>query len=427
VTLDDVVSELGIEASRELLAARWRESEGLAMPAGWPAADEVEEAARFARLSPEAAAACTACRSWIVATETRRRLFRHCFHLLFRAPGATAGLARDLPTLGHLSDPAPLFGAVLCLCAVGELLRRHAARGVSEEVTAETLRDLELWMAEHRRRSGRWGFSELVWLWHHLSGTIVQLGRLQFEVATYGGGFRGLVSRGGEGIVVLAGDGMVFRADGQFADADGGRAGHDVRSARLIETERGWEGERMDPRGIASGTRVSLRRESWSPLFGNGDPVLGVHIPAGGDPPGNGAMTDEACAKSFAAARAFFPRHYPEHAPRAFTSTTWLLDPQLAAYLPETSNIVRFQRRFHLLPVPGAGPAQHFERVFGFGAKAPAGPAEIDALEQAASRGGRAATAVERALLEHARHGGRWRMTAGVIPFAENVTEEGGR
>ena len=32
------------------------------------------------------------------------------------------------------------------------------------------------------------------------------------------------------------------------------------------------------------------------------------------------------------------------------TCTSWLLDPQLAEYLPAGSNLVRFQRRFELVP-----------------------------------------------------------------------------
>ncbi|MGH3660079.1 MAG: acyltransferase domain-containing protein, partial [Micromonosporaceae bacterium] len=34
-----------------------------------------------------------------------------------------------------------------------------------------------------------------------------------------------------------------------------------------------------------------------------------------------------------------------------FTCSSWLLDPQLAEYLPEHSRIIQFQRRFHLIPV----------------------------------------------------------------------------
>ncbi len=46
----------------------------------------------------------------------------------------------------------------------------------------------------------------------------------------------------------------------------------------------------------------------------------------------------------------FFARHFPDEPYRVATCTSWLLDDQLAASLPPTSNIVRFQRRFHPLP-----------------------------------------------------------------------------
>lgn len=78
--------------------------------------------------------------------------------------------------------------------------------------------------------------------------------------------------------------------------------------------------------------------------FQRGDPCLGVHIPE------SGPLTPEACDASFQAAGAFFARHLPEETYRVATCGSWLLDDQLADYLPATSNIVRFQRRFHLMP-----------------------------------------------------------------------------
>jgi hypothetical protein len=323
-----------------------------------------------------------------------------------------------LPTLVHLPEPAPLFGALLCLCAALRLRAMHAARGIPEEVTSTTLRDLHLWIVEHRRRTGTWGFSEMVWLWRHLSGTVVQLGRLQFELSTYHEDFHVFGPRRGGEITILAGDGMKLRADGQFADADGAAVQQGVRAARFVASPEGWEGERVDPGGFVTGSRVRLSREEWEPALERGDPVLGVHIPAGGDAPGSGPMTPEACEQSFAAARDYVSRHFPEHGARAFTCSSWLLDPQLCRYLPESTNIVRFQRRFHLLPVRGAGPGQHFERVVGFGAKAPANAAELDELAGRLDQGRRRPSAVERALVEHMRLGKVWREGAGVIPLA---------
>lgn len=79
--------------------------------------------------------------------------------------------------------------------------------------------------------------------------------------------------------------------------------------------------------------------------FAPGDYALGVHIPEDGGP-----LTPEACAASYRAAPEFYGRYFPEEPYRYATCGSWLLDEQLAEYLPSTSNIVQFQRRFHLLP-----------------------------------------------------------------------------
>ncbi|MFI6586627.1 acyltransferase domain-containing protein [Embleya sp. NPDC050493] len=73
------------------------------------------------------------------------------------------------------------------------------------------------------------------------------------------------------------------------------------------------------------------------------DPALALHIPDF-----HGPLTPAACDESLRLAREFFPRHYPTERYRLAVCGSWLLDPQLREYLPEHSNIIRFQRRFHL-------------------------------------------------------------------------------
>lgn len=75
--------------------------------------------------------------------------------------------------------------------------------------------------------------------------------------------------------------------------------------------------------------------------FGPGDFALDVHIPDF-----LGPITPAACDRSLARAGEFFARHFPEENYRVATCHSWLLDPQLAEYLPKDSNIVRFQDRF---------------------------------------------------------------------------------
>jgi hypothetical protein len=71
-----------------------------------------------------------------------------------------------------------------------------------------------------------------------------------------------------------------------------------------------------------------------------GEWVIGVHIPE------TGPLTPEAVDESFAQAREFFPRHFPEYPVKTATLGSWLIDPYLLDHLPQDSNMVRFGRRF---------------------------------------------------------------------------------
>jgi hypothetical protein len=123
--------------------------------------------------------------------------------------------------------------------------------------------------------------------------------------------------------------------------------------------------------------------------FRPGDYALDVHIPEDGGP-----LTPEACDASFDAAPGFFARCFPDEPYRFATCGSWLLDEQLAEYLPPTSNIIRFQRRFHLLPGgrPCDGEIVHF--VF---RRTLTDPADLPQR-----------TTLERAIVSHLRAGRHW-------------------
>lgn len=71
-----------------------------------------------------------------------------------------------------------------------------------------------------------------------------------------------------------------------------------------------------------------------------GEPVIEVHIPA------DGPLTREACEASFATAREFFAKYYPDFHYRYFTCHSWLLDSTLEDFLRPESNIIGFQKMF---------------------------------------------------------------------------------
>ena len=77
--------------------------------------------------------------------------------------------------------------------------------------------------------------------------------------------------------------------------------------------------------------------------FTEGEKYLGVHIPAGGP------MDIDQCQKSFAMAREFFARYYPDMEYRWFSCFSWLLDDTLQQFLPASSNILQFAGMFRVV------------------------------------------------------------------------------
>ncbi|WP_200305146.1 acyltransferase domain-containing protein [Streptomyces adelaidensis] len=124
--------------------------------------------------------------------------------------------------------------------------------------------------------------------------------------------------------------------------------------------------------------------------LGPGEPCLDLHIPDYAGP-----LTPQACDRSLALARDFFPRHFPEERYTAACCHSWLLDPQLKRYLPADSNIVRFQERFRV----GCGngdPEDDLPVRFVFG--------DPDLPVETLPR----RTSLERAVGDHLRAGGHW-------------------
>ncbi|OAR26421.1 acyltransferase [Streptomyces sp. ERV7] len=130
-------------------------------------------------------------------------------------------------------------------------------------------------------------------------------------------------------------------------------------------------------------------RAAGLPL-GPGDPCLSIHIPDF-----RGPLTPQACDASLALARDFFALHYPGETYRVAVCHSWLLDAQLAKYLPEESNIVRFQRRFRT-PYRETEPADGPPVFFVFGDP----DLPVEALLQR--------TGVERAVAAHLLAGEHW-------------------
>jgi hypothetical protein len=139
--------------------------------------------------------------------------------------------------------------------------------------------------------------------------------------------------------------------------------------------------------------RTNVRAAHVAGAFREGEAALGIHIPE------SGPLTPDETDDSFAQARPFFTRHFPETPTSLGICTSWLLDPQLGEYLPRESNIMRFQHRFTIVGEGYDGDADVLRFVFHRIAP------NIDDLPQR--------TTLERAIVKHLRAGQHWRNRTG--------------
>ena len=129
------------------------------------------------------------------------------------------------------------------------------------------------------------------------------------------------------------------------------------------------------------------------------DIALSVHITDF-----SGPLSPAACNASFAMAKPFFTRYFPDTPVRIAVCISWMLDPQLDEYLRPASNIVQFKNRFTLAYSHEPNNRSTLQFVFGML------DAEIDELPQA--------TSLERAVVGHIVAGRHWTGASGWLELA---------
>jgi GNAT domain-containint protein/N-acyltransferase family protein len=224
-----------------------------------------------------------------------------------------------------------LFPAHLILATLGDIRACHRQFGIPDDISWKTLSHLGRAMRAYRTAHGIAGVEFTHWDWLRYFGWLYEVGRL--EVTPY------LLCTW-------------------------------PKAAGPLFWYEGEEAQGMSP---------GLRR---------GDPAISLHIP----PTGELAPAD--CDAALQRLQTAFANRYPGMAPRIATCTSWLLDEQLAEYLPRDSNILSFQRRFRL--VPGAQES------------------DTSIVRALAGKG----TTLERAAIEHIREGRHWHLRTGwlVLP-----------
>ncbi len=287
------------------------------------------------------------------------------------------------------------LAALIMISGLPHMLEAYRKRGIPGEALVDSLRDMTIWMDEYEAQTGVTGLGEACWLAQSLRGVLFRIGRFQFFNSTFEEPIAVAERLGGGSPAAFFTVPVRMRGDGQADGANG-----------VFDEERGWltsfraneaeiAGTPLHPGGYALNRELRLPAGEWELTVRPGVSMLDIHIPK------DGKMELDACRDSILNALRFFETYFPEKPVSVIHLCTWFLDPQLQRLLPPESNIVRLQREFYLLPVPGADDRMCLERVFG--------SADID-IESAPED-----SSLRRAVKRFMLGGGRMRESRGLI------------
>jgi len=323
---------------------------------------------------------------------------------IFDAPAAFAFSSNDRwPRLdAALGDQAGLFFLLIGLAMAPRLRRYHRLLGVPESVTRETSQQPRCFCGNYQRaRGGKPGIfvSQLGWLRNYVRDNLYfRIGRFEYWAKAFDAKLTVFRHRRTGRVMALANDGLCFNSQGFMDETGKGAPGEQNWIASLRLEDDAVAGIPVSPMGMAGRREVRLPFAEWRRILGAGDPVLDIHIPAGGK------MDRDQCRESMERARDFFAGHFPARAPVAYVCNSWIFSPCLEECLPPESNLVQLLRETYLFPVASTNPDIWF--VF-FQDKFDPATAPRD-------------TRLQRALLDYITSGHTWR-NGGMFFLADDL------
>lgn len=226
--------------------------------------------------------------------------------------------------------------------------QKYSERGLSEQLFVDTLRDIGVWVQNAYQLVGYYAIRNFSWIWRHLEARMFRLGSMQFMESKFTGIVKGFYNEKEERLLLLCGDGMKLRANGDRQGVCNKEETADGFVTEYEETEDYYIGNPVTPIGKGLSQRVQLSKDEWEKVLDEGDSLFEIHIPR------DAAFDMQSIADSYLQAKTFFAKHFPEVHGKGMVCHTWLFTPQLQEMLPPSSNIIRFQQQFYLYPTAGS-------------------------------------------------------------------------
>ncbi len=226
--------------------------------------------------------------------------------------------------------------------------KKYQELGIDDHIFVDTLRDIGNHIQLGFDLVGHYCIRSYNWISRHLEAEMFRVGRLQYQPRPFSGDVKGFYNASKDTFLLLCSAGMELCANGDMQGVCEKEATTDGFVTDYQETEDFFIGHPITPYGKALREPVKLCAKSWQKVLEQGDYLCDIHITK---EPGFGM---EAIIESYQQAQVFFRKHFPQFPIKGMLCHTWLFTPQLQEMLPDTSNIVKFQRQFYLYPTKGS-------------------------------------------------------------------------
>ncbi len=391
-----VLKELSLEAYEDVFEPDWNKSEPLFHSMGFLSENYIVLNSRRAEIDENSIELIVRTAGKINASPCLKRLFAHGHYLLFRRENTPGDIGIDFPDmLNALADEGYTYNLLLAISGMDVSKKYFQTMDMPEDVMLGAFKDISIWVAHYKHNFSCPGLSpqHLNWERNLLLGDLFRLGRLQFHIRPFGGRITVFRNKATQQIQAFVNQGIKINSSGSYDGVDG-QYDENAWESTLTEDRQQATGNPLTPRGVVMRKTMSLNLAEWDKVLEMYDPVLNIHIPAGE------RMDMQSCSDAIDYSIKFFAQYFPEKTYKGWACYTWLFDNQYEKILPESSNIVKFQREFHLCPL-GASGDEALKRIFG-----------ENVLKNGIDRAPRESS-MQRAVAEFIEQGGRLRQAGG--------------
>ena len=290
-----------------------------------------------------------------------KRLFVHMHYMFFISPDYIKNIGdKSLKMEDVLKEEGFSFNLLLALSGVNVCKQYFDSLNMPGDVSEGAIKDISLWVTHFKNNIGvtRLNTRMLHWECGLLKGNLYRLGRLQFNIRPFKGEIIVFRNKKTNQVQALVNDGIVINSSGQFDGVDGVFDETGAWTSKLLRNEQHIIGNPVSPQGNIQHETICLELSEWDEVLAPGDPILDTHIPAGEK------LDIRTCAESMQYAIKFFAKYFPDKSFKGWACHSWFLDNQYEMILPESSNILKFQRELYLYPINQSGEDSYW-RIFG--------------------------------------------------------------